>query len=109
LGPRADEVLRFWLHLDALTAKQWAVARAIAKAAAWGVEWDAAWDVAVSPDVAWDVARSAAWASSRNVLESVAEAAAGASNEIQGADRLSTFYFLPMFGIASLDQLKVSP
>ena len=81
LGDQADTVLKFWWHLDRTSADQWTAAR------------DAAW--------------AAAGAAARDAAE---EAAAWATNEIQGASILRTankpFYFLPMFGLATPEDIK---
>ena len=82
IGDQAHIVLAFWLHLDAMTAEQWAAARAAAR----------------------DAARAAAGAAAR--------AAAGATNEIQGAAVMrangTPFYFLPVFGFANPEAIEVA-
>ena len=78
LGDQAQRVLAFWRHLDAMTANDWQKFYA-ARAAAWAAAGAAAWD------------------------------AARATNEIQGAavmrDRGQPFFFLPMFGFATPEEI----
>lgn len=92
LGDQAHIVLAFWLHMDRMTADQWAAAWDAARDAARAAARDAAWDAAWA--AAWDAARAAAW-----------DAAGLACGEIQGArllrERNQPFYFLPMFGFDS--------
>ena len=84
LGDKAQTLLAFWHYIDSITAKQWAAARDAAGAAAWA---------AAGAD-----ARDAAWT---------------ASSEIQGADILrdkgERFFFLPVFGFASPDDIPPLP
>jgi hypothetical protein len=98
LGGQAHVVLAFWRHLDRMTTKDWAAARAAA--------WDAAWAAAVAAagDAAWDAARAAARAAAGDAAWDAARAAARATNEIQGAAVMRAqglpFFFLPLFGFA---------
>jgi hypothetical protein len=96
LGDQAQTVLAFWRHLDCMTEADWqrvyvarAAARDAARAAAWGAARDAAGDAAG---------------------DAAAGDAAGASNEIQGAavmrERGKPFFFLPMFGFASPEDIQ---
>ena len=91
LGSEWGKLLDFWWHLDQMTSEQWAAARAAA--------WDAAWDAARA--AAWGAARAAAWD------------AANAASEIQGAHLLleqgKPFFFLPMFGFASPEDIPARP
>ena len=112
LGDQAQAVLAFWRHLDRMTPKDWADARAAARAAAWdGAMADAraaaraaAWDGAMADawDSAWTAAGDTAWDVGG---DKTAKAAAGATNEIQGAAVMGTnsqpFLFLPFFGFAN--------
>lgn len=88
LGDQAHNVLAFWLHMDRMTAEQWAAARAAAWAAA----------RAAARDAAWVAARAAA---------------VYACSEIQGARLLreqgEPFYFLPMFGFDSPEAIPSLP
>jgi hypothetical protein len=92
---------------DAAWASAWASAGASAGDAAWDAAGDAAWASAGASagDAAWDAAGDAAWASAGDA----AWDAAWAANEIQGADlmreRGQPFYFLPMFGFASPEEI----
>jgi hypothetical protein len=97
LGDQARRVLAFWWYLDAMTAEDWRKVEA-AGAAAWAAAW-------AEGDAAWD----AAWAA--GAAAGAAGAAAGATNEIQGAavmrDRGEPFYFLPMFGFNSPEEIPL--
>ena len=98
LGDQAHVVLAFWRHLDRMTAKDWAAARAAAGAAAGAAAWAAAWDAA------WDAARDAARAAAGDAAQAAARTAAWATNEIQGGAVMRAkglpFFFLPLFGFA---------
>lgn len=100
LGDQAQVVLAFWRHLDRMTPKDWAAARDGAMAAAWTPEWDTAWTA--EWDTAWTAACDAACDAGG---QKTAKAAAGATNEIQGAAVMGTnsqpFFFLPFFGFAN--------
>ena len=97
----------------------WAAARDAARAAAWAAAWAAARAAAVDAAgaAAWaaagDAARAAAWDAARDAARAAAGAAAGASYEIQGAEIFKrdgrTFFFLPMFGFASPDEIPARP
>ena len=106
IGDQAHIVLAFWLHLDAMTAEQWASARAAARAAAWAAAGAAAHAAAGAS--AWAAARAAA----RAAAGAAARAAAGATNEIQGAAVMraneTPFYFLPVFGFANPEAIEVA-
>lgn len=99
LGPEARRVLAFWRHLDRMKPAQWEAAQAAAWAAAGAVAWDAA------RAAAGDAAQAAAWAAAG----AAAWDAAWASNEIQGASVMRgkgrPFFFLPLFGIATPEEL----
>jgi hypothetical protein len=131
LGDQAHIVLAFWLHLDRMTAEDWAVAgaaaravagavagavaraaaRAVAGADARAVAGDTAWDTA------WDTARAAAWdtarAAARAAAWDTARAAEYACSEIQGArimrEKGQAFHFLPMFGFADPEAIPALP
>lgn len=93
----------------------WEAAREAAGEAAEEAAWRAAWEAA--EEVAWKAARAAggsvagavagaaAGAAVWRASGAAAGAAARATNEIQGANRLSKFYFLPMFGITNPSEL----
>lgn len=103
LGDQAKIVLAFWKHLDWMTREQWAVAQATAWDSTWYAAWNAAWNAAA----AWaEPAGEAAGDAAGEV-----RAAAGATNEIQGArilrERGRPFYFLPMFGFATPEDIKM--
>jgi hypothetical protein len=124
LGDQAKTVLAFWRHLDAMTPAQsdaaWEAAWDAAREAAWDAARDAAWDAArdaawdaarkaarkAAWEAAWDAARDAAWEADAALVSAweAALAAAGATNEIQGAAIMRAkgqpFYFLPLFGFA---------
>jgi hypothetical protein len=124
LGDQAQIILALWLHLDRMTKKQWAAARAAAWAAARDAAWAAAW--AAARDAAWDAARAAAWAAARDAARDAAWAAARdaawaaawaaasyACAEIQGArilrEKGRDFCFLPMFGFANPAAIPALP
>jgi hypothetical protein len=110
VGDQAPRILAFWRRLDRMPRAEWAAAGAVAwgaavltlrcdlksmrVSAAWEAGWKAAWEAA--REVAGSVARGAAW----EAAGSAARAAAWATTEVQGAPHLSSFFFLPMFGIA---------
>jgi hypothetical protein len=92
IGSEARRVLAFWRYLDAMTEEDWRkidAARAAAGAAARDAAWDAPWDAARG------AAGDAAWA----------------TNEIQGAavmrERGQPFFFLPMFGFNSPEEIPL--
>ena len=96
-GPETATVETFLRHLKALTPEQ--------QATAWYAAWDAAWDTA------WDTAWDAAWDAAGYGAGYGARAAAGyAANEIQNAallrERGQPFFFLPMFGFATPEDIK---
>ena len=99
LGGEWSKLLDFWWHMDQMDGGQWAAAgAAAARAAAWAAAaWAAAW-AAARAAAAWDAARDAA------------RAAAG---EIQGAHLFRAadrpFYFLPLFGFSSPDEIPARP
>jgi hypothetical protein len=119
LGDQWSKLLDFWWHLDQMTAEQWAAARDAAGAAAWAAAWAAARDAAgvAAWAAAWaaarDAARDAAGAAARDAAWDAAWDAAYAASEIQGAKILKAngkgFYFLPMFGFATPDDIPVRP
>ena len=92
-GPETATVEAFLQHLKALTPEQQATAVSAAWSAAWSAARGAAWSAA------WYAARDAAW-----------DAAGYAANEIQGAalmrERGQPFFFLPMFGFATPEDIK---
>jgi hypothetical protein len=105
-------------------AAAWDAAGDAARAAAWAAARDAARDAdraadrAAAWDAAGDAARAAAWAAARDAARDAARAAAGAAawdaaGEIQGsavmAERGQKPFFLPMFGITSLDDIPARP
>ena len=100
LGDQWSKLLDFWHHMESLDADGWAAAWAAAGAAARGAAWAAAGDAA--GDAAW----AAAWAAAR-------AAAWDAVSEIQGAEIFKRdgrpFFFLPMFGFASPDDIPARP
>jgi len=106
LGDQAHAVLAFWRHLDRMTAKDWAAAKAAAVAAALA---------AARPDAAKAAAKAAAGSAAGSVAVAAAGiaaaaagdavmAAASATHEIQGAAVMRakgvSFFFLPLFGFA---------
>ena len=97
LGKHATFVLAFWLHLDSLDEAAWVAAADAAGAAAGAAARAraAAGAAAVAAARAWDAAWDAAWVAAR------------ASWEIQGHELMKApLYFLPLFGIASIDALR---
>ena len=117
IGDRAKTVLAFWKHLDGLPRQEWA-ARATAWPPVLSLGWEAAraaaWDAAgfAARDAAlgsgWD---AAAWASAWGAARAAGGAAGGATREIQGAAVMreagKPFYFLPLFGFASPDDIPL--
>jgi hypothetical protein len=112
LGDQWSKVLDFWWHLDTLTGAAWK--------AAWVAAWEAAGEAA--GDAAWEAAGEAAWeATSHAALQAVGkdawlvagEASAVTTWEIQGAEIMrrdgKPFYFLPIFGFASPDDIPARP
>ena len=99
LGDQWSKLLDFWWHIDTLDAEGWQKV-----AAAWEAAWEAARDAAGA--AAWDAAWGAAWGAA-------GEAAWDAAWEIQGANILKgqgkEFFFLPMFGFASPDDIPPRP
>jgi hypothetical protein len=109
---------------EAARAAAWVAARDAAKAAAgdaaWDAAWAAAWDAAkaAAGDAAWDAARVAAWDAAGDAAGDAAWAAAWAAArdaavEIQGAEIFkrdgTPFFFLPVFGFASPDDIPARP
>ena len=103
LGDQWSKLLDFWWHLDTMGVDDGETVYA-----AWAAAGAAAWGAA--RDAAWVAARDAAW-----VAAGVAagDAAGAATREIQGADlmreRGQLFFFLPMFGFASPDDIPARP
>src|SRR5579864_6129370 len=89
LGNQAPRILALWRRFDAMTPQQWDAAMAAAGAAA----------AAAAAAAAWAAARAAAGTAARAAAGAAAWAAANATNEVQGAERLQSFFFLPLFGI----------
>jgi hypothetical protein len=123
IGDQWSKLLDFWWHIDAMTEVDWnkvyaarAAAGAAARDAAWAAAGDAAcaaarvaaWDAAgeaagaAAGDAAGDAARDAAW-----------DAALVAAWEIQGYEILKrdgrAFFFLPMFGFNTPDDIPARP
>jgi hypothetical protein len=96
LGDQAHAVLAFWRHLDGITPAAWAPVKAATEAAA------------EAATIAKRTAKVAAWgaamASAMVVPSSRPNAAAYASNEIQGAAVMCAnnkpFFYLPLFGFS---------
>ncbi len=104
IGDQASKLLDFWWALDQMDFAARDAARAAARAAVWGAARAAA--RAAVWGAAWDAARAAAGAAAR--------AAAGAATaEIMGVELLKSqgraFFFLPMFGFASPDDIPARP
>ena len=97
-GPETATVEAFLRHLKATTPEQQATAVSAARSAARSAAGDAAGYAARS--AAWDAA-CPPWAR---------DAARYAANEIQGAalmrERGQPFYFLPLFGFATPEDIK---
>jgi hypothetical protein len=93
---------------DAARAAAGAAARTAASAAAWAAAWAAAGDAASA--AAWDAAGDAASAAARAAAW---DAAGDAAWEIQGAAIFIAakrpFYFLPLFGFNSPDDIPARP
>jgi hypothetical protein len=115
IGDQWSKLLDFWWHTDSMTNSDWlkviaawdaagAAARDAAGAAARDATWAAAWDAT------WAAARAAA----RDAAGAAARDAAGAAAwEIQGAEIFKrdgrAFFFLPMFGFATPDDIPARP
>jgi hypothetical protein len=92
LGDQWSKLLDFWWHMNTLDGDGWRKVAAT-RAAAWAAAGAAAWDAAraAAGDAAWAAVRDAAW-------------------EIQGAETLKReFFFLPLFGFASPDDIPARP
>ncbi len=121
LGDQWSKLLDFWWYLDRMTERDWQAARKAerkkaAEGAAWGAEWGAEWQAA--GQAAGQAAREAAGNAAGNAAWGAAWGAAGnaawrASWEIQGAAILrrdgKPFFFLPLFGFASPDDIPARP
>jgi hypothetical protein len=107
IGDQWSKLLDFWWHTDSMTNSDWLkviAARDAAGAAARDATWAAAWDAT------WAAARAAA----RDAAGAAARDAAGAAAwEIQGAEIFKrdgrAFFFLPMFGFATPDDIPARP
>jgi len=111
IGDQWSKLLDFWSYIDTLRADDWVgVGRAwvAAQTAAWAAAWAAAQTAAQT--AAWVAAQTAARAASRDATR---DAASRSSNEIQGAEIFkrdgTSFFFLPMFGFASPDDIPARP
>jgi hypothetical protein len=107
IGDQWSKLLDFWWHTDSMTNSDW-----LKVIAAWDAAWDATW--AAARDAARDAAGDAAWAAARDAAWVAARAAAGAAAwEIQGAEIFKrdgrAFFFLPMFGFATPDDIPARP
>jgi hypothetical protein len=119
LGDQWSKLLDFWWMFDNYTDDEWrkvAAARDAARAAAWDAAGAAAGAAArdAARAAAWDAARAAAGAAAWDAAGAAAGAAAwDAAREIQGsavmAERGQKPFFLPMFGINSLDDIPARP
>ena len=119
LGDQWSKLLDMWWMFHNYTPDEWLkVAAAVAAAvdAAWAAAVDAARAAAV--DAAWAAAVDATAAAAVDAARDAAGAAAGdaawdAAREIQGsavmAERGQKPFFLPMFGITSLDDIPARP
>jgi hypothetical protein len=120
-GPETATVDAFLRHLKAMPPEQLDAAGDAAWDAARAAAGDAAWDAAraAARAVAWDAAgyaaRDAAGYAAGYAAGDAAGYAAGyaaryAANEIQGAalmrERGQPFFFLPMFGFATPEDIK---
>ena len=96
MGDQWSKVLDFWWYLDTMSS------------AAWKAAWAAAWEAAGT--AAGTAAGEAAGEASR---VPAGEASAAAAWEIQGAEIMRRdgrpFYFLPIFGFASPDDIPARP
>jgi len=119
------KVIAAWLAAGAAARDAaWAAARdaawLAARDAAWAAARDAAWDAAgdaagaAAWAAAWAAAGDAAWAAAWDAAGAAAWLAAGAAaGEIQGAEIFKrdgrAFFFLPMFGFATPDDIPPRP
>ena len=94
LGDQWSKLLDFWAYMDTIDVAGW-------------LEVHAAWAAAEA------AARNAAGVAARTAAWDAAGVAARASNEIQGREVLERegkpFFFLPMFGFASPDEIPARP
>jgi hypothetical protein len=131
LGGEWSRLLDFWSYMDTMSAGDWTKMNAAGVAAG-----DAAWDAArdAARVAAWAAAgaeagvaaRNAAWAAAGNTAWAAAgvaagdaagdaawnaawAAAGGAALEIQGQSTRKEFFFLPMFGFASPQDVPKRP
>jgi hypothetical protein len=108
LGDQAHAVLAFWRHLDCMTPAAWAPVKAATEAAAEAATIAKRTAEAAAEAAAGGTAKVAAWgaamASAMVVPSSRPNAAAYASNEIQGAAVMCAnnkpFFYLPLFGFS---------
>ena len=116
LGDQWSKVLDFWWYLDTMTGAAWVASAAAARAAARAAAWAAARAAAL--EAAREAARAAALEASREAALQVSRvaawvASAAATWEIQGAEIMhrdgKPFYFLPIFGFASPDDIPARP
>jgi hypothetical protein len=124
LGGQWSKMLDFWWHLDSVTGAAWEAVREAAGEAALEAAWEAAGEAAqeaareaaweAAGEAAWEAAGEAAWAAAGEAAwEAAGEAAWAAAWEIQGAEIMRRdgrpFYFLPIFGFASPDDIPARP
>jgi hypothetical protein len=124
LGGQWSKVLDFWWPLDTMTKAAWEDAQAAEWEAAWedaqAAEWEASWEIAQAAAgvAALEAAGGAALAVALAVAQAAAQAASlpdaqAATWEIQGAEIMRRegrpFYFLPIFGFASPDDIPARP
>ena len=115
IGDQWSKLLDFWWYMNTLNTDGWAKVVA-ARYAVWDAAWHAARYAArdAAGDAAgyavWDAAWDAAWHAARYAAR---DAAGYATSEIQGAEILKRdgkpFFFLPMFGFASPDEIPARP
>ena len=112
LGDQWSKVLDFWWHLDTMTGAAWAAASQVARAAAEAVAREASRrdaskatshaELQAVGKNAWAAGWAAAW-----------QFASQAALEIQGAEIMrrdgKPFYFLPIFGFASPEDIPARP
>lgn len=119
LGSQWSKLLDFWWMFHCFDGKAWK-----GVIAAWVAAWVAAGDAAgvAAGDAAWVAAGAAAWDAAGAAAGDAAGAAAGddawdaaraAAREIQGFELLGErghdVFFLPMFGIKTLDDIPARP
>jgi hypothetical protein len=122
LGKQWSKILDFWWLLDSCTAEDWAHIEKIRDDCGWAAQKEAecfVWDAAIRAcgEVAARWAKDATWGFIRDMQDNDEEVPSGIAEnavlEIQGYDVFAQQsckpFFLPMFGIKTLDDIPPRP